>query len=229
MFKKLLIPLLVVASVLALSLPVLAATTVTKVSPITDAAWLQINFDKDGQAFNIWETDVGPLATDANAYIENGRVMVPFRWAIEPLGGIASYTTRFDGTVESVRFDAPKDIVVTETNTVTVTVTVEVPIKHDFHVVNNGPYSPLIFRPAYSVEYWGFTDSANEVWVNLHLPNGAVSANQIVFPDLNGYFRGSFLIPVDAVVGTYVISAYQFNTYWTQSDTFVVLPVLPTP
>jgi hypothetical protein len=220
------------ALVLCGSTVALAATS--PVSPVTDATYVQIAVDSYGVGSLAWFSDKGWIPVDATSYIgEDNRLMVPFRWAVEVFGGSATWESRIDGTTSLVTLYAPpiQTITVTVpeyiTQTVTVVQTVEVPaLLPTLKLIKNSTY--LTITPTATVSFWGLVPVGNAVVMIQVLPpryqGQAILEPQVLYvqTDYNGYFTGSFTIPIDSRIGEWVVTAYQ-GAWMSNSEGFAVL------
>lgn len=206
----------------------LAATV--PVSPIVDASWATILVDENGVGDSVWYTDKGWLNTDSQPFIKDGRLMVSFRWATEIFGGSATWQPRKDGTTESVTLFAPPVQTLTVTQTITVpeyiyvTKTVTVPaLLPTLKLVKPSAYLTVV--PTATISFWGLAPVGNDgitiLAGNYPNPNGSYFQMMSVVTDFNGYFEGSFTLPVDAAVGTWKVTAIQRS--WASADEYFVV------
>jgi len=174
-----------------------------KVSPISDASWVRMDF-QNGISSNFWYTDKGALYPDVPAFIQNGRVYVPFRWAVELFGGSADWASNPDGTTSSVILYAPP--VKTNTVTETVTQTVTVPVTNTVYVdvpVYPEPTIKIVGSATVFAgvdidkDFWGFykPNSVAHVW--LMYPNKI--GRLLLLPcDSVGFFQGRLVFNPEA-------------------------------
>lgn len=114
----------IIVAVLMLSGMAYAAPLV----PISGATWVRATFDAAGNQVGSWESDLGQYVSDVPAQIIDGRVLVPMRFAIEPLGGSAEWFATKDGSSSYATFYAAPVKTVTVVETITNTIYVYVPI-----------------------------------------------------------------------------------------------------
>jgi len=210
----------------------LAATV--PVSPIVDASWATILVDENGVGDSVWYTDKGWLNTDSQPFIKDGRLMVSFRWATEVFGGSAVWESRKDGSTSSVTLFAPPvqtvtvtvTIPVSVTNTIYVTNTVTVPaLLSTLKLVKSVPYLTVV--PTATISFWGLAPVGNMGVTILVVPpryEGQTTLEpQVLYAaaDYNGYFAGSFTIPVDSRIGEWPVQARQ--GLWSSTEAFTVL------
>jgi len=231
MLKRILVILLVFG--LVGTAAALAANSTAPVSPITNATTVSILVDQNGLGDLTWWSDKGRIATDARSFIgADGRLMVPFRWATEVFGGSATWQSRKDGSTESVTLFAPPVQTLTVTQTITVpeyiyvTKTVTVPaLLPTLKLVKSVPYLTVV--PTTTISFWGLAPVGNAgVTILVLAPRyeGQTTLEpQVLYAttDYNGYFAGSFTVPVDARLGEWVVLARQDP--WSCAEGFTVL------
>jgi len=203
--RKVLVGLLACAFVLipGLALGYGYVNPIYKVSPITNAKWVKIDF-QNGVSFRDWYTDQGIIFTDVPAFIQQGRTYIPFRWALEALGGWAEWSSYPDGTTQSVTFHAPEPEVVTNTvtetvtvtNTVTQTVTVTIPVYPAPSLKLVG--SPTVFAGVdIDKNFWGFYKPNDIAMFWLQYPNGTGRFINVLCDSI-GYFEGNLVFNPNA-------------------------------
>jgi hypothetical protein len=207
------------------------------VVPITSAAWVQANF-ADGKQVGPWMTDLGTFESDVPAQIVDGRVLVPFRFAIEPFGGTATWGSNKDGTTSWVAFYAPPTrtvtVVETVTNTVVVTntVTATVYVQTPQNVLRTKDDMPDAFYPPYFLRWHGTAPipstltTFSNVTVYIQAPNATIFTAQFL-ADKWGFFEGSYMLTDGIEPGNWRLVAMQGN--WSSEVGFTVLgpPAVP--
>lgn len=223
---------IVIAVVMMLALTGIAVAA--PVVPITGAAWVQANFDGLGKQVGPWMTDLGTFESDVPAQIVDGRVLVPFRFAIEPFGGTAAWGSNKDGTTSWVAFYAPPTRTVTMVETVTNTVVVTNTVTAPQNVLRTKNDMPAALYPPYFLQWWGVAPipstltTFSNVTVYIEAPNATVFTAQYM-ADKWGFFEGSYMLDVGIEPGNWRIVAAQGG--WFSEVTFTILgpPVVLEP
>ena len=228
--------------VAVLMVAVLVLTGVAIAAPgdptITGASWVMANFDGLGNQVGQWMTDLGTFDSDVPAQIVAGRVLVPFRFAIEPLGGTAAWGSNKDGSTSWVAFYAPPAItntvtvVETVTETITVTDTVTVYVATPQNVLRTKDDMPDAFYPPYFLRWHGTAPipstltTFSNVTVYIQAPNATIFTAQFMV-DKWGYFEGSYMLNEGIEPGNWQLVAVQGD--WSSEVWFTVLGPPATP
>lgn len=229
---------MVIAVIMVLALTSIAVAA--PVVPFTGATWTKASFS-GGQQIGAWETDLGTYYSDVPARIEDGRVLIPMRFALEPLGGRVEWGSYSDGSTAWATFYAPpvrtvtvlvNTPTVTVTNTVVVTATVYIATPQNVLRTKND--MPQAFYPPYFLQWWGVAPipstltTFSAVTVYIEAPNATVFTAQFM-ADKWGFFEGSYMLNEGIEPGNWRIVAVQGG--WFSEVTFTILgpPVILEP